>query len=128
MARRRRKLEILRRRAAKQELANPSKDEWIYVDAQGRPMAYLTSKQTVTVTYNGTTRTTVTNTTTTVTTSNDAYATSSRRRGSQTAAAAHSQPHQHQGVALGSSGRDGVLVSDDNYPETSSRANKNSRR
>ncbi|KAL1485144.1 hypothetical protein MTO96_048495 [Rhipicephalus appendiculatus] len=128
MARRRRKLEILRRRAAKQELANPSRNEWIYVDAQGRPLAYLTSKLTVTVTYNGTSRTTVTNTTTTVTTSNDAYATSSRRRGSQTAAAASSQPHHPHGVALGSSGRDGVLVSGDNEPETASGTKKNSRR
>ncbi|KAL3210669.1 hypothetical protein MRX96_008619 [Rhipicephalus microplus] len=116
-ARRRRKFEILRRRAAKQELTNPSREEWIYVDAQGRPVAYLTSKQTVTVTYNGTTKTTVTNTTTTVTTSNDAYATRSRRRGSQATAAASSRPHKHNGVALGSSGRDGVLVSDGNDPK-----------
>ncbi|KAL1486443.1 hypothetical protein MTO96_031386 [Rhipicephalus appendiculatus] len=127
MAHRRRKLVILRRRAVKQELANPSRDEWNSVDAQGRPMAYLTSRQTVTVKYNGTSRTTVTNTTTTVTTSNDAYATSSRRRGSQTAAAVRSQPHQHRGVELGSSGRDGVLVSDDNEPQISSRAKKTSR-
>ncbi|KAL3207894.1 hypothetical protein MRX96_039435 [Rhipicephalus microplus] len=127
-ARRRRKFEILRRRAAKQELTNPSREEWIYVDAQGRPVAYLTSKQTVTVTYNGTTKTTVTNTTTTVTTSNDAYATRSRRRGSQATAAASSRPHKHNGVALGSSGRDGVLVSDGNDPKTSSRAKKTSGR
>ncbi|XP_065287348.1 uncharacterized protein [Dermacentor albipictus] len=127
-ARRRRKFEILSRRAAKQELANPSRDEWIYVDAQGRPMAYLTSTQTVTVTYNGTSKITVTNTTTTVTTSNDAYATSTRRRSGQAAAPPEQSQQQRHAVALGSTGRDGVLLRDDSEPQKDRKAKTAARR
>lgn len=127
IARRKRKLAILRRRAAKEELANPARDEWIYVDPQGRPVAYLTSKQTVTITYNGTTKITVTNTTTTVTTSNDAYKTSPRKRGSQAAATREHSPQRRRGLALGSSGSDGILLNDDGEAEMAPRSKATSR-
>ncbi|XP_054932293.1 uncharacterized protein [Dermacentor andersoni] len=127
-ARRRRKFEILRRRSVKQELANPSRDEWIYVDAQGRPVAYLTSTQTVTVTYNGTSKITVTNTTTTVTTSNDAYATSARHRSSQAAAPPEQSQQQRHTMALGSTGGDGVLLRNDSEPQKDRKAKTTTRR
>lgn len=127
--RRKRKLQILQRRAAKRRLAVPEKNEWFYVDAQGRTLAHLSSVQTVTVTYNGTTKTTVTNTTTTVTTSNELY----KRKQAATAeapredssdsrddgvAAARRKPRrsgrrQPRVTGIGRSGRDGVLFEDD---------------
>ncbi|XP_077512354.1 uncharacterized protein LOC144123387 [Amblyomma americanum] len=132
--RRKRRLQILQRRAAKQRLAVPEKNEWFYVDEQGRMLAHLSSLQTVTVTYNGTTKTTVTNTTTTVTTSNELYKrkqaaatggpreedSSGSRDAGVAAAGARRKPRrsgqqqqQPRVTGLGRSGRDGVLLEGD---------------